>query len=434
MRVFALACLLLVGNAVGEEVKKSYRGYHVLSAEAATKEHLSVLRHLKDSQEVMFLSEPSLVISTDMVVSPEEKGKLMDALKEAGITVKVQSSDLQADIDAEMRESQANQRKHHDSVQRNGDVLFEHNYYRRLVEVNELMYEFAARYPNLAVMKWMDHETHEGRTVYYIEIGTQSATDKDVIFIEGLAHSREWIATASLLYTMDKMLKMYNVDPIITEALTKYTWVIIPVVNPDGYEYTWNYDRMWRKNRNPIHGANCKGVDLNRNYDMMFGSTGVSHRCSDDTYLGKAPFSEPETQNVRDLFLQLKPRIVSFLSVHAYSQLLLHPWGYINSNNPSDKPENIDKLIAVGKKMQAALQSLGRRYALGTPYQVLGYGASGAAEDWALQEKPGIYSYCYELRPRTYWEGHFVLDPKHIIPTGHELLQSLLVLMENIYS
>ena len=29
-------------------------------------------------------------------------------------------------------------------------------------------------------------------------------------------------------------------DQQATDALTKYTWIIIPVVNPDGYMYTWS--------------------------------------------------------------------------------------------------------------------------------------------------------------------------------------------------
>ena len=30
-------------------------------------------------------------------------------------------------------------------------------------------------------------------------------------------------------------------------------------------------DRMWRKNRRPIEGSKCVGVDLNRNFDFKFG-------------------------------------------------------------------------------------------------------------------------------------------------------------------
>ncbi|XP_076451494.1 zinc carboxypeptidase-like [Babylonia areolata] len=82
--------------------------------------------------------------------------------------------------------------------------------------------------------------------------------------------------------------------------------------------------------------------------------------------------------------------------------------------------------------MMEALESQGMDYTMGTPFQVLGYAASGGSFDWALQEKPGIYSYCYELRPRFISQGHFILHPDYIVPTGEEVLRSLLVLSQNI--
>lgn len=50
---------------------------------------------------------------------------------------------------------------------------------------------------------------------------------------------------------------------------------VLPVANPDGYEYTWTTDRSWRKTRSgPING--CYGVDPNRNFDYKYG--GIDNR------------------------------------------------------------------------------------------------------------------------------------------------------------
>ena len=39
---------------------------------------------------------------------------------------------------------------------------------------------------------------------------------------------------------------------------------------------------MWRKNRVDNAGSNCKGVDINRNFDVGFGGTGSSNAaCSE---------------------------------------------------------------------------------------------------------------------------------------------------------
>lgn len=57
-------------------------------------------------------------------------------------------------------------------------------------------------------------------------------------------------------------------------------WTIIPVLNPDGYIYTWIQDRFYRKNRavpkaSPRRApwslfSECVGVDLNKNFDYYF--------------------------------------------------------------------------------------------------------------------------------------------------------------------
>lgn len=44
----------------------------------------------------------------------------------------------------------------------------------------------------------------------------------------------------------------------------QYFRYFLPVVNPDGYEYTHTIDRLWRKNRKG--SGTCSGVDLNRNF------------------------------------------------------------------------------------------------------------------------------------------------------------------------
>ena len=38
---------------------------------------------------------------------------------------------------------------------------------------------------------------------------------------------------------------------------------ILPIANPDGYEYT-KTDRFWRKTRSPNEGSICIGTDPNR--------------------------------------------------------------------------------------------------------------------------------------------------------------------------
>ena len=71
---------------------------------------------------------------------------------------------------------------------------------------------------------------------------------------------------------------------------------ILPLVNPDGYEYSRTKDRLWRKNRRRHLGF--RGIDLNRNWGFKWGGAGISKRPWKEDYAGPKPFSEPETAAV----------------------------------------------------------------------------------------------------------------------------------------
>lgn len=78
-------------------------------------------------------------------------------------------------------------------------------------------------------------------------------------------------------------------------------WYILPVLNPDGYEYSHRVDRLWRKNRH-INGK-CAGTDLNRNFGYKWGGVGASREPCRETFAGSHPFSEPESAAVSN-FIQ----------------------------------------------------------------------------------------------------------------------------------
>jgi len=78
------------------------------------------------------------------------------------------------------------------------------------------------------------------------------------------------------------------------------------MLNPDGYNYTWTTDRMWRKNRTPSPDGPCIGTDLNRNSDVAWGTTGASSNTCSNTYAGVAPFSEPSMDHWEKYFKAAK--------------------------------------------------------------------------------------------------------------------------------
>lgn len=90
---------------------------------------------------------------------------------------------------------------------------------------------------------------------------------------------------------------------MLGEAVKNVDWYILPVVNPDGYEYSHRVDRLWRKNRH-INGL-CTGTDLNRNFGYKWGGVGASHQPCRETFAGSRPFSEPESAAVSNFVQSL---------------------------------------------------------------------------------------------------------------------------------
>ena len=57
----------------------------------------------------------------------------------------------------------------------------------------------------------------------------------------------------------------YEIDPVVRSLVDSTRIVIVPVVNPDGYLFSWSSERYWHKNRRPNNPSDF-GVDLNRNW------------------------------------------------------------------------------------------------------------------------------------------------------------------------
>ena len=105
-----------------------------------------------------------------------------------------------------------------------------------------------------------------------------------------LQHAREWISVEVNRRLLEHVIKMYRegkqdfVDLVSNNEL----WFVL-VANPDGYQYTFDYDRLWRKNLRDNDGDNqitpLDGVDPNRNYPehWNFDDEGSASIFTDET-------------------------------------------------------------------------------------------------------------------------------------------------------
>uniref|UniRef100_A0A674K2F7 Carboxypeptidase A3 n=1 Tax=Terrapene triunguis TaxID=2587831 RepID=A0A674K2F7_9SAUR len=189
-------------------------------------------------------------------------------------------------------------------------------------------------YPKL-VSRIQIGNTFEKQPMYLLKVGKESGRKK-AIFMDCGIHAREWISPAFCQWFVKQAARTYGKDKIMTHLLDSLNFYVLPVFNIDGYVWSWTQDRMWRKNRSKNSSTNCTGTDLNRNFAAAWGTTGfISDDPCDETYYGPAPESEDETKAVATFIRNHLSSIKAYLTIHAYSQMLLFPYGYTFHKAPN---------------------------------------------------------------------------------------------------
>lgn len=260
-----------------------------------------------------------------------------------------------------------------------------------------------------------------------IKIGDKSYPNKLRVQMESGIHAREWLAHATLIWITNEFLTKYGTDIEITNSLRKVEWNFVVSGNPDGYEYSRNSYRMWRKTRSRYSiTQTCYGCDPNRNYDYFWGGDGSSNNQCSDTYRGPRPFSEIETQNLRDLVLRLKPKV--YAAVHTYVPVVLWPYGY--KDNVIIEPPNAQAHRDLARRVASAIRGVnGLNINAGNTVDVLG-AAAGGSDDWAVGVSASELAFTFELRPGC--QGGFLGCISDIVPSGKEVLAGFLELSRSI--
>ena len=255
----------------------------------------------------------------------------------------------------------------------------------------------------------------DGRPLWALRVGGKNADDLPML-VNGTQHAREWIAAMTATCVADRLVRDYDDDAAVRAFVDSTELWIVPVVNPDGYQYSWGQDRYWRKNRRGGHG-----VDLNRNYSVAWGGSGSSSSKRSDIYRGERPFSEPESTALRDLARREEVRL--HVDFHAYGQLVLFPW-----NHNAKRTDDHAKLAAIGDTMASAIYAEHEtRYRLIRGVEL--YPAAGTMTDYMYGEAEAL-SYTIELRPRS--GSGFVLPPDQIKPTCDEGFAAVLALRASL--
>jgi hypothetical protein len=212
--------------------------------------------------------------------------------------------------------------------------------------IRDQLYAAARRNPQLVKLEVLGH-TGQGREIIAVKL-TQGANEipdgaRPAVLYSSTQHAREWISTEINRRLMNHYISRWRAnDKQVRKVLkTSELWFIL-VANPDGYQYTFEHERLWRKNLrdNDDDGeiTLTDGVDPNRNFPNHWGwdEEGSSSITSSQTYRGPAALSEPETEAM----VGLLDRIGFAFQVnwHSAGQWLLYAEGWQTSTPTADDP------------------------------------------------------------------------------------------------
>ncbi|MBU0685101.1 MAG: M14 family zinc carboxypeptidase [Thermoplasmatota archaeon] len=283
-----------------------------------------------------------------------------------------------------------------DAVSHAPEVQATNYVYLNYTEIKNHLLAIQSKYPDISKVydignSWEKNQGTADRDILAIKISDNVAVDENEpeVLIVGLHHAREWTTSELALAIAENLTAKYQNDSRLSWLVDNREIWIVPIVNPDGLDYALETDQWWRKNRH-LNGDGSYGVDLNRNYGGSmngdsagaWGGAGSSHVPSNEVYCGLGPFSEPETQAVRDLVLARNFTLM--LDYHSFGDLVMWPWGY-NANKTADDAD----LVRIGNEF-AALNGY-------IPEQSVGlYPTTGDSIDW-MYGAEDVYPFCFEV-------------------------------------
>jgi zinc carboxypeptidase len=324
--------------------------------------------------------------------------------------------------------------------------------YRTLADYENEMKTLARENPGLVKPIELPFPTWTGRIVQGIEITTNpNALDgKPVYFQMGLHHAREWPAGEHTLEWAYELVNGYKAgNPRVRNLVERTRTIVVPVVNPDGFNASrsagsangregvetanlaipFEYHRKNCRQTNPSGddppSGNCTqqpatgivqfGTDPNRNYGGFWGGNGASAPGGEppgdynQDYRGNGPFSEPETQNVRDVVS--RRQVTTLITNHTASNLVLRPPGLQSLGVTPDENK--------GYKALSDAMAMHNGYESQFGYEL--YDTTGTTEDWTYWATGG-FGYTFEIGCEDKNEQTHECDDFHFHPSYQKVV------------
>nr|XP_032521326.1 zinc carboxypeptidase A 1-like [Danaus plexippus plexippus] len=361
MELIYIVCLVFL--YINPCTSKSYKNYTLFRGVPVTDHHLEFFKNLSDVYKATFWRSPGLVHRpVEFIIGPNKKRIFLRDAMLKGIYYTTVIEDVQRAFDSQTVKTY---------VRRNMES-FDWTSYFRLDDIYDWLQDLSVMYPKVMHLQNLGKSV-EKRDILMakITLPVRKKRSRPKIIVEGGIHSREWVSIAFVTYFLHQVLTTVDKKESKLKSIAEeYEWYFIPVLNPDGYEYTHKKDRMYRKN--------MKGVDLNRNFDMHFGSVGTSSRKQDETYGGPKAFSEPETLALANFVKANSKNLKFYLAFHSYGQYMIIPYAY-SKKHEGNFDEVHERGIRAAKRIS---KKYGTQYTVGTAYDTVGYVTSGVSGCW----------------------------------------------------
>jgi carboxypeptidase A2 len=414
--VVFLVCL----TAVVFAYDKSYDGYQLLEVDAKSQhdhDAVTFLQQLDVELDFWYLGTESVQV----FVAPEKLEDLKFYLESNRLQYRVINDHVQRDIEDEeidlfLTRKASSKAFNFDDFNTFEDIVAELNNMagrcRTDLGVNCEVYSIG--------------QTYEGRDLFVLRIW-RAGTSRKAVWIDATTHAREWLGTATHLKITTHLIDDYPTDTKVQYLIDTYDWYLLPVVNPDGYSYSWSSDRLWRKNRSPNDGSVCNGTDLNRNYNVDWANAGSSALPCGETYQGSSPASEFEVQAMQGEADRLASSLLTSIHIHTYAQYWLIPWGSLNPDGITCKfaVDHVQMMAVANPAADAVQNTFGTVWERGNSCQIM-YPASGMAVDY-FKAAGVMYTTTTELRGNS-----FIASPAQIQPSFEELWNGITTAISTI--
>lgn len=351
----------------------------------------------------------------DVMVNPVQEDMLSGMAQNLKCDTKVTIKDVERAI----QESKPDDKIFSEKVQQL-DLFFEN--YRSSDSIYAWFDLLEETFPGLVSVEWIG-QTYEGRDIKALRVSTQQST-KTVVVTGGI-HAREWISTSSVCFVIYKLLDRFQRGKKAENLfLQNLNFLFLPVMNPDGYEYTWSSDRLWRKNRQETYIPRCFGIDIDHSFDYHFQKSD-DRPCGED-YSGEEPFEALEARlwNAYLSETSLDQTLVGYIDLHSYSQEVLYPYAYSCDDIPRDE----ENLMELGYGMSKAIRlDTGKNYKVlractDKNVDLLPSLGAGSALDYMYHHRAW---WAFQLKLRDTGNHGFLLPSKFIKPVGKEVYSAV---------